>query len=323
MSRIINGKIVLAPERIQLQAVVQAAVETVQPVARAKDVAIDCRVDDQPLPIDGDRQRLQQVLWNMLANAVKFTPTGGHVEISVAREGDQARIRVSDNGEGIDPAFLPHLFEAFRQGDSTTTRRQGGLGLGLAIARTLVALHGGTITAHSDGLGSGARFEVELPLGPALLEARLPAQSDVLGEVPLQPVEPLERLRVLVVDDDSNTREMLSIVMQAHGAAVRTASSAAEALHLVEEWSPQLLLSDISMPGEDGYSLIRRVRSLPQGRDAALPAVAITAMASAEDREEALRAGFQAHVTKPLQFGTLLDLITTLLPAGQVTARMH
>jgi PAS domain S-box-containing protein len=323
MTRIINGKIVLAPERIQLQALVQAALETVQPAARAKDVTIDCVLDARPLPVDGDRQRLQQVLWNMLANAVKFTPAGGHVVVALDSADGNARIRVTDNGEGIDPAFLPHLFEAFRQGDSTTTRRQGGLGLGLAIARTLVSLHGGTITAHSDGLGCGARVEVELPLAQPLLEGLPPAPSEVLSAGPLQPVEPLERLRVLVVDDDSNTREMLSIVMQAHGAAVRTASNAAEALRLVQEWSPQLLLSDISMPGEDGYSLIRRVRSLPEGRDAALPAVAITAMASAEDREEALRAGFQAHVTKPLQFGTLLDLITTLLPAGQVTARMH
>jgi hypothetical protein len=320
MSRIINGKITLAPERIQLQAVVQAAVETVQPAARAKDIIIECRIDEQPLPVDGDRRRLEQVLWNMLANAVKFTPSGGRVETVLAGAGDHARISVSDNGEGIDNAFLPHLFEAFRQGDSTTTRRQGGLGLGLAIARTLVSLHGGTITAHSDGLGQGARFEVELPLARPAVEA--PSHSDaLLGGGALRTLEPLEQLRVLVVDDDSNTREMLSIVMQAHGAAVRTASSAVEALQVVQEWSPQLLLSDISMPGEDGYSLIRRVRNLPQGRG--LPAVAITAMASAEDREEALRAGFQAHVTKPLQFGTLLDLITTLLPVGPVSARVH
>ena len=321
MSRIINGKIALAPARIDLQAVVQAAVETVQPAARSKGVTLECALADTPLPVDGDRQRLEQVLWNMLANAVKFTPPGGRIEVGLGQAGAGACISVTDTGEGIEPAFLPHLFEAFRQGDSTTTRRQGGLGLGLAIARTLVALHGGTITAHSDGPGHGARFEVELPLARAVPDREPDREA---GRAPERErvVEPLDHLRVLVVDDDLNTREMLSIVMQAHGAEVRTAASAAEALRLVQEWCPQLLLSDISMPGEDGYSLIRRVRGLPVAV-AALPAVAITAMASAEDREEALRAGFHAHVTKPLHFGTLLDLITTLLPGSRHGMPLH
>jgi PAS domain S-box-containing protein len=322
MSRIINGKIALAPARIDLQAVVQAAVETIQPAARAKSIALACQLPGQAVPVDGDRQRLEQVLWNMLVNALKFTPEGGHVNVALRRDGDRAHITVCDSGEGIEQSFLPHLFEAFRQGDSTTTRRQGGLGLGLAIARTLVSMHGGSIGAHSDGLGCGARFDVHLPLSDVVPEdadaGSEVAREDVSGGL----IEPLGNLRVLVVDDDSNTREMLSIVMQAHGAQVRTAASAAEALGAIQEWRPQLLLSDISMPGEDGYSLIRRVRGLPDGGSEVLPAVAITAMASAEDREEALRAGFQAHVTKPLHFGTLLDLITTLLPAGRVPARM-
>jgi CheY-like chemotaxis protein len=253
---------------------------------------------------------------------VKFTPDGGQIVVTVKENGGQAQVSVRDTGEGIEPAFLPHLFEAFRQGDSTTTRRQGGLGLGLAIARTLVGMHGGTITAHSDGLGCGARFDVELPLATVLAEPRSELDALHAGRAE-QRIEPLDQLRVLVVDDDLNTREMLSIVMQAHGAQVRTAGNAAEALSLVRDWSPQLLLSDISMPGEDGYSLIRRVRELPRDAGALLPAVAITAMASAEDREEALRAGFQAHVAKPLHFGMLLDLITTLVPAGQAGTRVH
>jgi PAS domain S-box-containing protein len=322
MSRIVNGKIALAPARIDLQAVVQAAVETIQPAALAKSIALECQLAGQTLPVDGDRQRLEQVLWNMLVNALKFTPEGGRVDVALRRDGDRAHITVCDSGEGIEQGFLPHLFEAFRQGNSTTTRRQGGLGLGLAIARTLVSMHGGSITAHSDGLGCGARFDVHLPLAEAI-----PVGAEAGSEAGREdrragPMEPLGNLRVLIVDDDSNTREMLSIVMQAHGAQVRTAASAAEALGAIQEWRPQLLLSDISMPGEDGYSLIRRVRGLPDGAGEVLPAVAITAMASAEDREEALRAGFQAHVTKPLHFGTLLDLITTLLPAGRVPARM-
>ena len=322
MSRIINGKIALAPARIDLQGVVQAAVETIQPAARAKSIALECQLAGQALPVDGDRQRLEQVLWNMLINALKFTPEGGRVDVALRRDGDRAHITVCDSGEGIEQSFLPHLFEAFRQGDSTTTRRQGGLGLGLAIARTLVSMHGGSISAHSDGLGCGARFDVHLPLADAIPEGADAASEAGREDRRAGPVEPLGNLRVLIVDDDSNTREMLSIVMQAHGAQVRTAASAAEALAAIQEWRPQLLLSDISMPGEDGYSLIRRVRGLPDGASEALPAVAITAMASAEDREEALRAGFQAHVTKPLHFGTLLDLITTLLPAGRVPARM-
>jgi PAS domain S-box-containing protein len=321
MSRIINGRIALAPARIDLHPVVQAAVETVQPAAQGKGIAIECELDDEPLPIEGDRQRLEQVFWNLLVNAVKFTPEGGRVEVAVRRDGPQARIAVRDSGEGIDLSFLPHLFEAFRQADSTTTRRQGGLGLGLAIAHTLVSLHGGSITAHSDGLGQGARFEVELPLAEPAPD--LPCiDADAARAARLDPRdEPLARLRVLVVDDDDNTREMLSIVMQAHGAQVRTAGSVAEALRVMQEWPPELLLSDISMPGEDGYSLIRRVRDMHGGNERALPAVAITAMASAEDREEALRAGFQAHVTKPLQFGALLDLIATLVPAAEAGTR--
>jgi PAS domain S-box-containing protein len=322
MSRIINGKIALVPTRFDLRAVVQSALETLQPAARGKRIAVDCRLTDQALPIDGDRQRLEQVFWNMLANAVKFTPDGGQIVVTVKEEGGQAQVSVRDTGEGIEPAFLPFLFEAFRQGDSTTTRRQGGLGLGLAIARTLVGMPGGTITAHSEGLGCGARFDVELPLATVLAEPRSEVDALRAGRAE-QRIEPLDQLRVLVVDDDLNTREMLSIVMQAHGAQVRTAGNAAEALSLVVEWSPQLLLSDISMPGEDGYSLIRRVRELPRDAGALLPAVAITAMASAEDREEALRAGFQAHVAKPLHFGMLLDLITTLVPDGQAGTRVH
>ncbi len=313
MSRIVNGKIELNRGALDLCGVVGAAVSTVRPLADEKRVALICSVPEAATPVEADRDRLQQVLWNLLANAVKFTPSGGQVDVRLERDGDLAVITVCDTGEGIDAQFLPHVFEAFRQADSTTTRRQGGLGLGLAIARTLVTMHGGTITAESDGPGCGARFTVVLPvslgeLGRLAGNPPEAANDRFTGST-------LHALRVLIVDDDANTRDMLRIVVTESGAEAQAAGSASEALALLERWRPDVILSDISMPGEDGYSLIRRVRSRAADAGGAIPAVAITAMASVEDRDTALAAGFQAHLPKPLQFDALVHVIADLVGA--------
>jgi len=309
MSRIINGKIELNRATCDLAQIVRSAADTVHPLAQEKRVALECRIGAGPFAVDADAERIQQVLWNLLTNAVKFTPAGGHIGLRLERSRALAHIAVTDSGDGIDPAFIGHVFEAFRQADSSTARAHGGLGLGLAISRTLVGMHGGEIEAASEGPGHGACFTVQLPL----LE-----RSPLAGEQMAAPTDDavsLDGLRVLIVDDDGSTREMISVVVAGCGAQVRTASCAAEALALVHEWLPDVLLSDISMPGEDGYSLIGRLRNGAQSRHVRLPAIAVTAMASEEDRAAALRAGFDAHMAKPVQFHTLMQTISRLVPA--------
>lgn len=306
MSRIINGKIQLNRAACDLVQIVRAAADTVQPLADGKGVALECAIEDASLSVFADSERIQQVLWNLLSNAVKFTPRGGRVTLVLERDPDSVRIRVHDTGEGIDAVFIHQVFDAFRQADSSTARAHGGLGLGLAISRTLVAMHGGSIRASSDGPGCGACFTVVLPLPeqPASAGAGYPATSVT---------DSLRDRCVLVVDDDASTREMVGMVISECGAHVRSATSVREAMAVIAQWQPDVLLSDISMPGEDGYCLIARVRALADDSARNMPAVAVTAMASEEDRAAALRAGFDAHLAKPLHFQTLIDVVSTLV----------
>jgi CheY-like chemotaxis protein len=292
---------------------VDAAIESIRPAAEAKGIRVQ-RVLDGTGVVMGDPARLQQVVWNLLANSVKFTPRGGRVHVRVWNVRSQVEVVVEDTGVGIAPAFLPHVFERFRQGDSSSTRPHGGLGLGLAIVRHLVELHGGTVEASSEGEGRGARFTVRLPT-VAVAARSEPASTPVAREEGLSPLPSelrLDGLRVLVVDDESDTRELLATVLTQLGAVVVTASSGEEALALLARERPDVLLSDIEMPGSDGYTLIRRVRSLPPEQGGRVPAAALTAYARAEDRLSALLAGFQVHMAKPVQPAELAAVLVRL-----------
>jgi len=267
----------------------------------------------------GDAARLQQVVWNLLSNAVKFTPRGGRVQVRLGRVNSHVEIAVTDTGAGSDPEFLPHVFERFRQADQRTTRQHGGLGLGLAIVRQLVELHGGTVRADSEGEGAGSTFTVTLPVAPVhrreeAEESRQPAAHDTLyaHECP----ERLDGLRVLVVDDEPDARELLAVGLGQCGAEVVTAASAREALDAIARLKFNALVSDIGMPGEDGYELIRRVRALAPEEGGMTPAVALTAYARAEDRLRALRAGFEMHAAKPVELTELVVVIANLTRRG-------
>jgi CheY-like chemotaxis protein len=323
VSRIITGKLRLDIGQVEPASFIESAIEALRPVAEAKEVRMQTVMDAGVIFVAGDPARLQQVVWNLLSNAIKFTPTGGLVQVKLERLNAHIRIAVSDTGAGIKPEFLPHVFERFRQADQTTTRRHGGLGLGLAIVRHLVELHGGTVQAESPGEGQGATFAVNLPLVPvyqkdnqaervsAAAKNALPYSDDC--------PESLDGLKVLVVDDEVDTRELLRVGIGQCGAEVSTASSAQEALTTLEAERPDLLISDIGMPGEDGYELIRKVRALPAGRGGKIPAIALTAYARTEDRLWALKAGFQMHITKPVEMAELVAVIASLMqPPDQV-----
>ncbi|MDI1445084.1 GAF domain-containing protein [Polyangium sp. 6x1] len=312
-SRIVMGKLRLELRTLDLVGPINAAIEAVRPAATAKSVRLENSLERGACLVEGDPSRVQQIVWNLLTNAIKFTPHGGRVELTLGRSGQHARITVRDTGEGIRPDFLPYVFDRFRQGDSTTTRKHGGLGLGLAIVRHLVELHGGVVRADSAGEGKGAVFSVLLPLSPnpdllASLDRYTP-QPAGLEELPS-----LEGLRLLLVDDEQDSREMLAAMLQQCGAVVRCVSSAVAALSALDEFRPDVLVSDIGMPGEDGYALIRQIRALKPARWGALPAVALTAYASAEDRVRVLAAGFQMHVPKPVDAAELAATVASLSP---------
>jgi signal transduction histidine kinase/ActR/RegA family two-component response regulator len=314
VSRIVAGKVRLDLQQIALGPVVEAAVESTRPTAEAKGVRLQTLIDSGAAMVAGDPERLQQVFWNLLSNAIKFTPRGGRVEVQVRRVNSHVEVSVSDTGQGIAPAFLGQVFERFRQADSSSRRAHGGLGLGLAIVRQLVELHGGTVRADSRGEGQGATFTVELPL--SLLRER----GDVArvhptartGPVPFTPSRSLAGTRVLVVDDEPDTLETLRTVLTLSGADVRTASSVAGAMTAIGEWTPDLVVSDIGMPGEDGFTLIRRLRALPAERGGSVPALALTAYARVEDRLKVLDAGFQMHVPKPIEPAELVAVVGSL-----------
>jgi PAS domain S-box-containing protein len=319
VSRIVTGKLRLYVVPVSPHTFIDAAVEVVRPAAEAKGVRLQKLIDTGVETVMGDPARLQQVVWNLLTNAVKFTPRGGRVQVRLERVNSQVEIAVADTGAGIPPEFLPHVFERFRQADQKTTRHHGGLGLGLAIVRHLVELHGGTISAESGGAGHGATFTVSLPVAPLHLWERegervRPATRDTLPSYECP--ERLDGLRVLVVDDEPDARELLSVGLGQCGAEVTVASSAREALEALAEVKPHVLVSDIGMPEEDGYELIRRVRALSAEAGGEVPAVALTAYARTEDRLRALREGYQMHVAKPVELAELVAVMSSLLRRG-------
>ncbi|HYO92107.1 MAG TPA: ATP-binding protein, partial [Pyrinomonadaceae bacterium] len=324
VSRIITGKLRLDVREVDPVALIDNAIEAVRPAAEAKNVRIQKLIDTGAGRLTGDPSRLQQVCWNLLSNAVKFTPKGGRVEMRLERTASHVEISVSDTGQGIGPDFLPFVFDRFRQADSTTTRRHGGLGLGLAIVRHLVELHGGTVRAESAGAGHGATFTVTLPLVSDY-------QREVTEEIehalrndntsPLECPERLDDLKILAVDDEADTRDLLYTTLTKCGAEVKTAGSVQEALELFKGSRPDVLISDIGMPDEDGYELIRIVRELPEEMGGNVPAVALTAYARAEDRLRALRSGYQMHVAKPVELAELIAVIASL--AGRRTGNRN
>jgi CheY-like chemotaxis protein len=264
-------------------------------------------------PVVGDPGRLQQIVWNLVSNATKFTPAGGRIDVHVERHGAEAHLRVSDTGVGISPEFLPHVFERFRQADSTTTRVHGGLGLGLAIVRHLVELHGGTVEAESPGLGKGATFTVRLPIRSAMRRAEDHQHAPTVERSVAPAVPALESVEVLLVDDDPDVRELFASILRRHGATVRTAASTRDALEALLDFTPRVLVADIVMPGEDGYSLIRQVRRTHPK----VPAVAVTAYARQEDRRRAFDAGFDMHLPKPVGPDELVEAVADLSGAAR------
>lgn len=321
ISRLMRGKLSLQMRPVNLVGIIEAAHDTVLLTSQAKGVQLETVLDSAVGLISGDANRLQQVVWNLLTNAIKFTPQGGCVQVKLERVGSHALISVRDTGMGISPGFLPFVFDRFRQADSTTTRDQGGLGLGLAIVRQLVEMHSGTISALSEGEGKGATFIVELPLlaethvKPPLAsnDAKIPQDAILVPSLPSDTTGLLTGVRVLVVDDETDTLEFLTATIESYGAEVKAVASAFEALEVLERWQPDVLLSDIGMPGEDGYSLIRKIRALPSELARQIPAVALTAYAREEDRRQALEAGFQMHLAKPVDVAELVAVVANLV----------
>ena len=317
MSRIISGKVRLDVQRTDVAPVVRAAVETVTPAADAKSIRLQVVLDPHAGLVSGDPNRLQQVFWNLLSNAIKFTPKGGRIQVLLERVNSHLEVSVIDTGEGIAPEFLPHVFDRFRQADASTTRRHGGLGLGLALAKQLIELHGGSIRAKSLGLGHGATFTVSLPLTVVHpepepeMERRHPRSGPVSATAD-DMCPRLGGVKVLVVDDEPDARALVKRLLEDCDAAVTTASSVQEALECLRADRPDVLISDIGMPGEDGYALIRRVRALAAERGGNLPAIALTAYARSEDRTRSILAGYQMHVAKPVEPSELIATVASL-----------
>jgi len=311
VSRVVAGKLRLEVQPVVVTEVVAAAVDAIRPAAVAKHIAVAIATNAEgEVVVSGDAGRLQQVIWNLLSNAVRFTPSGGRIDVEIARVGESIAMTVRDSGPGIDPEFLPHVFERFRQGGSGTTRAHGGLGLGLAIVRHLTELHGGTVSAANNANQPGAAFQVVLP-ARATARVERHAAGAVLHGDPQRAIARLDGVGVLVVDDDLNARELLVAVLETAGAEVRAATSTDDALMILEAWTPDVLMSDIEMPGEDGYELMRRVRAL-SGLRGGIAAIALTAHARPEDRARALQAGFQWHLAKPIDPAELLGAIAAL-----------
>ena len=311
VSRIVSGKLRLTlTGDVSIVRIVDVAVEAARPSADAKRIEIVMSVDSSPCLVTGDAGRLQQVMANLLSNAVRFTPEGGRIEVSISADGgDAVDVRVKDSGVGIAPDFLPHVFERFRQADSSTTRAYGGLGLGLAIARHIVELHGGTIRAESVGPGFGATFVVRLPRHAAA--DAVPTRLEPVRERSVPPL--LEGVRILVVDDDRETRDVVRAILEEAGAVVATTESADQTRALLRRAHPDMIIADIGMPSEDGYSLMRSVRQLDSASAEEMPAIALTAHVRPEDVEEALASGFQMHLPKPIDPTKLLSAVTTTL----------
>ncbi|MFP2924516.1 ATP-binding protein [Pyxidicoccus sp. 3LG] len=313
VSRIMTGKLRLDVAPVDVSAVVEQALESVRPAAEARGVYLRSVLDSSG-SVQGDATRLQQVVWNLLSNAVKFTPRGGRVQVFVERRDAAVEVTVADTGQGIPPDFLPHVFERFRQADAGTTRKHGGLGLGLSIVRHLVEMHGGSVHVSSEGVGRGSTFLVRLPRVPPAREEEAPRHvaDTTAPESAYTRGTELGGLSILVVDDEEDARELLCALLEDRGASVLLASSAREGLEVLRDRRPDLLLSDIGMPGEDGYALIRQVRALVPEEGGHTPAVALTAFARPEDRTRALLEGYQAHCSKPVSSRELLAALASL-----------
>jgi PAS domain S-box-containing protein len=314
MNRIISGKLRLDVQQVDLASVVSAALDSVRPSAELKQIRLHRVLDPLSGPVSGDPSRLQQVVWNLLSNAIKFTPKGGRVEVLLERINSHVEITVSDTGQGIAVEFLPHVFDRFRQADSSTTRHQGGLGLGLAIVKQLVELHGGCLSAKSPGEGQGTTFSVALPLAITRHE---PERHQYPSRTNGEPTVDFERLslkgaKILVIDDESDARELIKRLLIDRGAHVVAADSADRGLELIQSEKPDLVLSDIGMPEKDGYEFIRAVRKLPPDGGGRTPAVALTAFARSEDRTRAMMAGYQVHLSKPVEAQELIATVASL-----------
>jgi PAS domain S-box-containing protein len=315
MSRIISGKVRLDVQRLDLPAVVAEAIDTVRASASAKGVRLQAIIDPLNTPVTGDPNRLQQVFWNLLSNAIKFTPKGGRVQVLLERVDSHVEVSVIDTGEGISPEFLPYIFNRFQQADASTTRRHGGLGLGLAIVKQLVELHGGSVRVKSSGIGKGATFIVSLPvtvLHPLQEPWERGHPQSKPRDLPSIPTISLDNVSVLVIDDELDARNLLKLLLESAGAVVYLASSAEQGMEHLLTKSVDVLICDIGMPDVDGYSLMRRIRALDDGQKSEVAAVALTAYARLEDRTEAMRAGFQNHLPKPVEPAELLAVVHSL-----------
>ena len=315
IARIITGKLRLEVRPVEMDQIIEAVVEGVRPAADGRHIRLETAIDPRTGAILGDPDRLQQIIWNLLSNAIKFTPEGGRVEVRMAHCDSQAEITISDTGQGLDPELLLHVFDRFRQFDSSSKRRHGGLGLGLSIVRQLVELHGGTVTAESPGAGAGTTFKVILPVmrvQPDSGDIEKTSPPGIEGVISTDPQPSLKGLRVLVVDDEQDSRELVAAVLMVQGAEVVSFGSAIEALDEMERRRFDVLVSDIGMPEMDGYWLINKVRQLPPERGGRIPAAALTAYAGIEDRERVLRAGYQIHVPKPVEAADLTVVVASL-----------
>ncbi|PZR74806.1 MAG: hybrid sensor histidine kinase/response regulator [Chthoniobacterales bacterium] len=313
MSRIISGKVRLDVQRVELIPVINAALESVKPMAAGKEIRLTSVLDPLAGPISGDPARLQQILWNLLTNALKFTSKGGRVHVVLERVNSHLEISVSDTGRGIAPDFLPHVFDRFRQADASSTREQRGLGLGLSIVRNLAELHGGGVSAKSEGLQKGSTFTVAVPIATATTDAdpdrRHPRAGT--GEIAREKID-LQNVRVLAVDDEADARVLIKRILGACGAEVETADSGAAALKILRETRPDVLIMDIGMPTEDGYTVIRKMRELSSDEGGSVPAIALTAFARSEDRRRAVLSGFQMHMAKPVEAPELIAMVASL-----------
>lgn len=315
VSRIISGKLRLDVRTVDLIYIVNAAMDSIRPAAEAKGIRLHTMLDPAAGPISGDADRLQQIVWNLLSNAVKFTPKGGRIQVRVQRIDSHVEIVVSDSGVGISKDFLPYVFDRFRQENASSTRIHGGLGLGLSIVRQLVDLHGGSVSVQSEGEGKGATFTITLPFVGVISNQKEPEPvHPTHGEeiTAFEGLPSLQGLKVLVVDDEADTRELISEVLRECGSEVITSRSVEEALEALEQYKPDILISDLGMPDEDGYSLISKIRALPAERGGEIPAAALTAYARAEDRMRVLRSGFQFHLPKPVDSAELVTVVASL-----------
>jgi CheY-like chemotaxis protein/two-component sensor histidine kinase len=316
VSRVITGQLRLSTAPVDLSAVVNSSIDSVQLAAESKEIQLEVILSPAARHTVGDAARLQQVVWNLLSNAIKFTPAGGRVEVRLERAGANVEIKVSDCGQGISADFLPFIFDRFRQADGTSTRRHGGLGLGLAIVRHLVELHGGTVRAESAGDGLGSTFTVSLPLAVNPQQTRVRRKGVRMHDVPEVEAETppsLENVCVLLVEPDPDTLQVLTLALQSYKADVQPVGSVAAAMEVMEWYKPDVVISDLTMPDEDGYSLIEKIRGLEAGSENRVPAVALTSYVRVEERTRTLAAGFNMFVPKPVQPGELVAAVSHLL----------